>query len=366
MEKSILKYLDLDRKPMNVVEALKEEKLPLVMWGCGDVGNTVENYLRDNGIIIDDVFIDVKADNIDFDGYKVLSLQQVLDKYEKFNLILGHSSYKKGEKLAEEVENISNVFMIPSVFYNQCENIKADFIIENEEAYNRTFNLLEDDYSRECMAAYLNTRVNGDMKYIYPLSKEEITYFKNDIFSLDNNQVFVDVGAFDGDTIREFVMDMNRKYSKIIAFEPGDESFEGLKDYIEKDNLNNVTCIKQGTWNKKEVLKFAADDKSFSITDGCGEISCPVDKIDNLVDKYPELDEITIMKVNFYSGVLETLQGAKELIKRRKPRFAIVVGFDGNALINIPQYIKQIVPEYKCYLRFNRAMPACLTLYAEV
>ena len=53
-KQEFLKRLDInDDVKMDVIKELKSEKLPLVMWGIGDVGAAVREYLNSQGIGID-------------------------------------------------------------------------------------------------------------------------------------------------------------------------------------------------------------------------------------------------------------------------------------------------------------------------
>ena len=61
---------------------------------------------------------------------------------------------------------------------------------------------------------------------------------------------------------------------------------------------------------------------------------------------------------------LSALHGAEKTIKRDKPVLAICVYHKREDLIAIPQYIKELVPEYKLYLRAHFPYASELVLYA--
>ena len=60
---------DLEVKE-NLSEELKRERLPLIMWGAGEVAEEVHYYLKQNGIILSDVFVDdaYYSENLLFNG----------------------------------------------------------------------------------------------------------------------------------------------------------------------------------------------------------------------------------------------------------------------------------------------------------
>ena len=63
------------------------------------------------------------------------------------------------------------------------------------------------------------------------------------------------------------------------------------------------------------------------------------------------LDEVTYIKLDIEGAELEALKGAKKIIQKYKPRLAVCIYHKKEDLIEIPQYLKELVPEYKFYVR---------------
>lgn len=103
----------------------------------------------------------------------------------------------------------------------------------------------------------------------------------------------------------------------------------------------------------------------FSAENGCGTICesaeevIEVDTIDNIVE-----EKVTFIKMDVEGAELEALQGASKTIIKNKPTLAICVYHKREDLITIPQYIKELVPEYKLYLRGHFIYASELVLYA--
>ena len=114
---------------------LKEESLPLVMWGCGDVGSTVLEYLKDNGIGVSSIWVDGASGKDTYEDFVIYDMSDIIQKYEKFNVILGHSGYEKGKDLCAKYSNIQNVFYAFGIYggpscvaYTQIEKESARFV----------------------------------------------------------------------------------------------------------------------------------------------------------------------------------------------------------------------------------------------
>lgn len=346
-----------------ISELMYKEKLPLILWGAGEVSGAVKEYLEQNNILITAVWLDGRIENNTFGNVPVMSLQKIKEKYSRFNVILGHSNYDLGDEILKKEQQINKVFYFCSILYGQYHNIDYKFIMDHLKEYFLTYEKLQDKQSQRAMIAYLNARMNNNVKYIKEcMNGRQQDYFQNDIFQVGDKECYVDVGAYTGDTIDLFLKRCSGKYSQIYAFEPEEKNFRELQLYVENNNIQNISLYNIGTWKEKGTLSFSGREKQkSSITTFESGFKITVDTLDNIL--YGK--SVSFIKINFYNGVLETLMGAKNILWSCKPKLAITVGFDEWALINIPGLIKEIVPEYRLYLRYNRCMPACLVLYAE-
>ena len=180
---------------------------------------------------------------------------------------------------------------------------------------------------------------------------------------LNENCVYFDCGAFDGDTIKSFIDCSNNKYKKIFGVEADPANFEKLKNFVKKNNYSNVEIFNCGVWNEKGVLSFNSNnDMSSAVSfDGSGETSIAVDTIDNILNGEPA----TFIKMDIEGSELNALKGAAKTIKENKPVLAICVYHKAADLITIPQFIKSLHEDYKFYMRYHTILGACeLILYA--
>ena len=59
-------------------------------------------------------------------------------------------------------------------------------------------------------------------------------YFPEDLFRISPNEVFIDCGAFDGDTLKNFLTESSEHFDCYIAFEPDPSNFSKLENAISK------------------------------------------------------------------------------------------------------------------------------------
>ncbi len=188
-------------------------------------------------------------------------------------------------------------------------------------------------------------------------------YFVNPFFTVGADDVYLDVGAYNGDTIREFVESSGGKYRKILAMEPEPGNFALLKKYVESSGLHDVEIFRNGCSDKNGVANLTSGgfSESFSIDsadDGGNEIAV------RRIDEQFAHEDVTVIKINFRTAVIETLRGAEKILQTGKTKLVITIGIlDNTGLIDIPQAIKQINPNIKLSLRYAAPVPARLLLF---
>lgn len=256
-------------------------------------------------------------------------------------------------------KKIKNVFMIDDLY--GCGRYEYSFYSDNKVYFDDVYNQLSDEISKTTFAAFINARISGNPIYICDVRDGEQYFIKN-IIRLTENEVFVDCGAFDGDTVLSFIKYSKNTYNRIYALEPDDKNFEKLTDCIEKNNIKGVVLLKKGVWNQEDVLKFSADASMVSAINEEGTISIEVDSIDNITSG----DKVTFIKMDIEGAELAALQGARKTISKNKPKLAISVYHKPEDLIEIPQYIKSLVPEYNLYLRAHKYISVDVVLYATL
>ena len=185
-------------------------------------------------------------------------------------------------------------------------------------------------------------------------------YFAEGLLGIGDDEVFLDLGAYTGDTVLSFVNCVGGKYRKIVAFEPDHKTFEGLARNTSK--LHDVELVEAATGGKSCEVSFS---------DGHGASSCISGTRDggNVV-KMVKLDDfitgpVTLVKMDIEGAELDTLHGMEGLLKEFRPKLAVCVYHKVEDLYTIPKYLKQTVPEYRFKLRQHEPGICETVLYAE-
>lgn len=204
-----------------------------------------------------------------------------------------------------------------------------------------------------------------DYKEYCCIELEEEQYFDPDIIKLKENEVFVDAGVLDLGTSIKFIEECEKNginKFKIYAFEPDDASYQKCLDIQKKYNQYDLHLYNLGLWSEEATVYF--DDgkgASSQITEKNTGTSIKTVSLDGCVS-----DKVTFIKMDIEGAELEALKGSREIIRKYKPKLAICIYHKKEDLVEIPQFIKELVPDYKLYVRHYSNTNAQTILYAVV
>ena len=235
------------------------------------------------------------------------------------------------------------------------------FYASNAERVNAVANMLADERSQKeylGMIKFRQTRAKDDYPILYC---KDTQYFIGEMKPC-RDEVFIDCGAFTGDTIYYFLR-YNPDYKRIVAFEPDTKNFDILQKEYGKNP--NITLINAGVYDKDGEVSFSNIGYYTSrIVDEGDNDNCirmPVKAIDNL-----NLEKVSFIKMDIEGAELNALKGAEKTILRNKPKLAICIYHSDEDMIRIAEYVRGLVPEYKLYVRhhYHYPCPGETVLYA--
>lgn len=353
-----------------MLDELKVSNLENIFYGTSDAAKKFYDKFKNSKINIDKVIVSPSyyKENTYFFELKVLNSDIFLNEIrnntdvKKKNVIVFFGIDDNLLKKLHDSPKINKIFLVDG---GVCflSNFQYEYIEKRDKEYTKTFNLLEDELSKNIMIGFINARISGYSDDIRKYTIDE-SYFPKDVIKLENDEIFLDCGAFDGDTIEIFKKYMrlsNKTYLKIYGFEPDKENFKKLK----MNNIDDekVVPLNIGVFNKKDILSFCSEATGGSNISKNGTTMIEVDKIDNLITKD---NNVTFIKMDLEGAEKKALEGARDTILKYKPKLAIAVYHKIEDLIEIPEYIKSLVPEYKFYLRAQCYDTVDVTLFAVI
>ncbi len=247
---------------------------------------------------------------------------------------------------------------------NNYEEIewKAKELKEHIDDFEELYLNLEDYRSKKLLYAILNNWVHYDFGTLSEvIEKCYDDYFDLDLIPACNEEVFVDLGAYTGDSTISFLRNYGDSYQKIYAYEITPETYQVLVSNL--CDYPNVVCYLKGVGDQKgaiSVVNSKVDASANTVlisTDGM----IPMVTLDEDIG-----EKITMIKADIEGMEQEALRGAIHHIKNDHPKLLISVYHQNEDLWKIPKMIKEMDPTYKFYLRYHggNVYPTEITLIA--
>ncbi len=354
------------------IDEIKESEYPLFLLGTGTTSQRLTEFYEKYDIeiagylISDEYYIRDKWAGRLFCGKNVYAAKAYTEyDGELFDLVAAHTELTKDylNRLCRDrihklyVADPSSVYLFPDV-----GNIFDDmFWKDNKDSILSLREDLCDQKSIEAFDDYIYQKLSGE--YFKPFDKGQ--YFDSDIIGMAKGEVFVDCGAYNGDTMDAFISIMRKEAIddyRIFAYEADKANSDKIVAKYGNDSRIKVFDI--GVWNRSDVIYFedGSNVHSHAISNGdtTGMNQIRVDSIDNTLNG----ESVTFIKMDIEGSEVEALHGAEKTIRMSHPKLAISVYHKRDDLINIPSLIKSISPDYRFYFRNYHQCGSEAVLYA--
>ena len=223
------------------------------------------------------------------------------------------------------------------------------------------FELFADGASRAEYLAQMRFRLHLDYdSFTSPLPHDG--YFQSDLYDLQRDEVLVDCGAYDGDSIESFVRARNEQFDEIIAFEPDPGNCTNLKKRLSEFKTSvagRVTPLPYALGSKPGTVQFdSTGTETARIGEGPVTVRCVV-LDDVLRDARP-----TFMKFDIEGAELDALNGARQVIISHRPIMVVSCYHQQSHLWEVPLLLADLCRDYRFFLRPHGAEGWDLLTYA--
>lgn len=336
-------------KEQNVWDVLKKDNKPVVLYGMGLGAEKIMDTLAQYGVTVSDIFAsDEFVRGHFFRGYRVLKYSEVCEQYQDFNVVLCFASQRDGVIDTIRQINAEHTVFAPDVPVAGGGLFSREFVKEHDKEFDDVYQHLADEESRRVFLDILRFKISGKIDYLLSSFADKSSIYR-DILQLSSNENILDLGAYDGDTIREFLAATGGEYDYITALEPDEKNFQKLLRNTEE--LFNIACLNMGAWDKKDTLIFAKKAGRNSKLSAQG-VSVQVTDIDSL-DLRP-----TFIKMDIEGSEMKALCGMAQTVKQYLPKLYICAYHRNEDLFALPLKVWELNPDYKIYFRHSKYIPA--------
>lgn len=334
----------------NIWDFLARDNKPVVIYGMGNGAEKIMDTLDTYGVQVSDIFAsDEFVRGHSFKGFKVMKYSEICEKYTDFNVVLAFATHL--DDVLDRIRLISSEHAVfaPDVPVAGGGLFTLEYVKENEDKFDFVYHHLADEESKKVYLDIINFKISGKVDYLFNSFCDKNEVYR-DILKLNDRETIADLGAYDGDTIREFTDFTNGKYKHIYALEPDAKSFKKLKKFTE--NMTDIDIYNMGAWSKKDTLIFDAQASRNSKLSSKGA-PVEVTDIDSLMNT-----PLTMIKMDIEGSELQALAGAETIIKAYKPKLYICAYHRNEDLFSLPIKILQLNPDYRIYFRHSPYIPA--------
>lgn len=259
------------------------------------------------------------------------------------------------KKLPYATQDILEKYFVKYPYWGSLniKNEDYDFLIKRSRSLKEhaddllwLYEKLGDYRSKMTLYETLNNWIyfNTLEKSIEPMFNQ---YFDLDIIQCDENEIFIDAGAFIGDTALSFINNYGKNYKKIYCYEITPNKIEYMKQKLSP--YKNIILKHYGLSDKYETLFISEHENSSSNSlKDKGEIGIETVTLDGDVE-----EPVTFIKMDIEGAEQRALLGCEKHIINDKPKLAISVYHNNEDIWKIPQMIYKMCPEYTFYMRYN-------------
>lgn len=336
----------------NSWDFLRKTELPVFIYGMGDGAVKIMKVFEQYGIAAAGFFAsDEFVRGHSFMGHLVHSLSQIEKLIDDFIVVLAFGAGY--QSLYDRINDIASrhTLLAPDVPVYGDGLFTYEYCVENGEKLQKVYDMLADDVSKKTYADIINYKISGKIEYLNRCTSPKEEVFR-DIIRLSDNETYIDMGAYNGDTVLEFAEITGGKYNKIFAVEPDSRNYRKLTkntDEIERLHLFNAAA-----WNEDTLLTFA---------DRSGRQSTLNPQTDVKMKQVTALrgdtltENATYIKMDVEGAEHQAILGAARSLKNGA-KLAAALYHRNEDMFDIPLLVHEINPELKLYVRHQLYIPA--------
>lgn len=346
--------LDFIKEKVSAWERIQQTAKPIVLYGMGNGADKIVDWCEANAVKISGIFAsDEFVRGQVFRGFKVQRYSDIIAQFGEDILVVIAFASESPQVLArfKELASAHETLAPHLALFDEPETVSLKWLEKYEAELKQVYDNLADDASRKTFAATLNYKLSGKVDYIFACDTAREDDLRQ-LFTFGENEVYMDLGAYNGDTVQEFLNLVDGKYQHIIAVEPDRKNCKKLNAMAE--NLGEITVHQCGVWNEAGELGFSDSGGRQSTFLAVQKKTVPVNSIDNLSAGLP----VSYIKMDVEGAEVQALNGGEAVIKNHAPKMFVAAYHYDVDLFRLPLMIWKLVPEYRIFFRKHPYVPA--------
>jgi len=353
-------------KSSNLYEQVRTEAVDGVyIYGAGFVGEWSVGYLEGLGIPVNG-FVDSdpqKWGSVVL-GKKVFKLDEPEVRASRVILIGSRHAVPAIDKVLAGLP--ATVMSVDAFVVHQRGRVEVD----------RLESLFKDDQqSLRTLRAVLVSMLEGDTDPLASFADNR-PFFDRFGFFNRAGEIFVDAGAYVGDSVERFLWSVNGVFKHIHAFEPGFVQYQAMRRRVDR-------LIAEWALDPKKISlinKGVSDSsRSVALKGGVNLTQTRIEKIESgaesdessdivstiSLDEYFAGDPFTFLKVDIEGNESAMLDGAIMSIQKWRPRIALSIYHYPTDIFDLPQKCSALNSDYRFFISHHSSQLMETVLYCR-
>ena len=332
----------------NNIEVCNLDHRPVWIFGTGTFGCALAKILLEEGFDLQGF----TETNPTTDSIMGLSVKPLVDVPNTEQLAIGifnrGVSFSTLKKQASDL-GFTDIYM-PWNLYTQFQKklgwrywlSHPDVIIKNLDRIQTVYDLLADERSKQCLIDICLFRLGKKISYAEDVDTDAQYFNHLTLDNLSKEIVYLDGGAYDGDTYLDLSNRLTVKHAYL--FEPDPANFSKLIKNVENHSL---TCMPMALTDSYKILTFNADGSEGSSVSDNGKMHIAAVALDELLHK----QSVDFIKLDVEGSEISAIKGAYNTIKQNRPVLTISLYHKPDDLWEIPLELLSVCTDYKFYIR---------------
>ncbi len=340
---------------------LKQTKKKIVLYGMGDGAEKIKSVLDDIGAEVADVMAsDGFVRGHSFFGVRVKTLSEIEELYGDDFLIL----LCFGTQFPEVLEHIYEIdgrheLYAPSVPVVGEGLFTPEYAKEHRNEFKQVYDILADEQSRKVFESVIRYKISGKLDHLREC--ETPSEEKFELLRIGVEEIYADLGAYNGDTIVEFLNETSMQFKKMYAMEPDMKNYHKLKRRLYMIGSAMLEAYNVGAWNEDTSMMFSLRaGRSSRAVPEVGEDYNPARfreikmmKLDTMLRG----EDATYIKYDVEGSETQAIEGSRETISRCRPKLNVALYHRNEDMFALPLMIYGINKKYRMFMRHHPYVP---------
>jgi FkbM family methyltransferase len=340
------------------------EGMDFLLFGAGNLGRHTLAGLRHVGVeplgFVDN---NASLDGTLVDGLLVQSAERAALRHGDSAAIvmtiwipMGHLAYPD---VAAQMIGLgcSRVLTFVPLFWKYQEEFLPNFCLDaphqlydHADDVRAAYLAFADDGSRYEYRTQLSYLLSSMESVEVKIPSDREWYFPRDLVELSSREVFVDCGAYDGDTIDAFLEVTGGDFGGIVAFEPDPNAVARLRTLVQalpSGARDRIRVDQKAVGAAAGLLRFDGGGTPGSRISDTGDLTVDCVTLDDALEGAAP----TFIKMDIEGAEEDALLGGAKTIQTHRPVLAICVYHVQAHLYRLPTLIGKLCPDYTLFLR---------------